>query len=501
MGDQSQQSVFQSDDELRDDLRLMDHELEDKVLAAVLDEPNLWVQIRGLVSPDDFSQPDRAVIAEEMEHLVANMVRPNTEMLIRSLSDRGRLRKAGGRDNVLAIKSQRRGMGRTTWIDVPAWARRLGDYSIRRAIVNSLHQIEVMAYDMKVNVEDFTVELGKIMSASRREYASDYKPVSDLSQVKPLMEKWFRGEKGDAITTGYRSLDYLLGGIERKRMLVIGGRPGMMKSVLMQSIMMHVAKNVGPAACVSLEMARREWQVRALAMESGENALRAKQGRYKDDPEGQEQWREAMRRVERMDNLYIDDSPAQTAAEIELKAAMLALKAGSNIALLGLDYLELLKDAQNSKNQAVAVSSAFRRMKGLAKTLNCVTLVVSQLNRGVEKSDTKVPNSSHLMYGGEPAADYIVLNYYPWKYHQRGGLIIPQFMRDGVTVNHRHVAFVKDGMPYRNVFFLIVDKARDGMTGKVALEIKPESFQLIDHGGIMVRTEESYKEFEYDWGS
>jgi replicative DNA helicase len=113
--------------------------------------------------------------------------------------------------------------------------------------------------------------------------------------------------------------------------------------------------------------------------------------------------------------LFIDDSPALSILQLRAKARR--MKQQYDIKLFVIDYLQLLhstaRRAQDNRQQEIAdISSG---VKSLAKELAVPVIVLSQLNRELEREKNRKPRLSDLRESGaiEQDADVVGLLYKP----------------------------------------------------------------------------------------
>jgi replicative DNA helicase len=115
--------------------------------------------------------------------------------------------------------------------------------------------------------------------------------------------------------------------------------------------------------------------------------------------------------------LLIDDSSGLSILQLRAKARRMAQQHPDGIKLFVVDYLQLLhstaRRAQENRQQEIAdISSG---IKSLAKELNVPVIVLSQLNRELEKDKNRKPRLSDLRESGaiEQDADLVGLLYKP----------------------------------------------------------------------------------------
>jgi replicative DNA helicase len=109
--------------------------------------------------------------------------------------------------------------------------------------------------------------------------------------------------------------------------------------------------------------------------------------------------------------IFVDDTPALSPAELRARARR--LKREQNLALIIVDYLQLMTVPGNKENRVNEISEISRSLKALAKELDIPVIALSQLNRGLEQRPDKRPQMSDLRESGaiEQDADLIAFIY------------------------------------------------------------------------------------------
>ena len=132
------------------------------------------------------------------------------------------------------------------------------------------------------------------------------------------------------------------------------------------------------------------------------------------------------------------------------------------------DYLQLMRGAENKGNREQEISQISRSLKALAKELNVPVMALSQLSRAVENrpAQSKRPILSDLRESGaiEQDADLVLFIYRPEYYK------MDEF---------------EDGSSTHRVAEVIIAKHRNGPTGEVKLKFIDTfaRFEDIDHSG------------------
>jgi replicative DNA helicase len=116
--------------------------------------------------------------------------------------------------------------------------------------------------------------------------------------------------------------------------------------------------------------------------------------------------------------LVIDDSPTLTPATIKAKIMERQALYGEKPDIIFVDYLQLMAPSQAQNSREREVASMSRDLKLLARELNVPVVVMSQLNRDLEKRPNKRPIMADIRESGavEQDADLIVALYQPFLY-------------------------------------------------------------------------------------
>ena len=156
--------------------------------------------------------------------------------------------------------------------------------------------------------------------------------------------------------------------------------------------------------------------------------------------------------------IFIDDVASPTVMQIRAMARR--LHSEHKIALLIVDYLQLIKGNDRAENRVQEVSEISRSLKALAKELNIPVLAVSQLSRAVEMRTDARPKLSDLRESGsiEQDADVVMFIY-----------------REDKTKKNPDPST-------QNIAEIMIEKHRNGPTGIAQLYFHPEeaSFRPIE---------------------
>jgi replicative DNA helicase len=291
--------------------------------------------------------------------------------------------------------------------NVGEYARIVHDRAQRRRLLRVGQEIAALAAeddDVRKLVDRAEGKLYTIDPSRERqpEQAKDIlvRLMDDISEAVP----------SQSIPTGFASVDELMGGMHPSNLVIIGARPGIGKTSFALAVAANAA-TLGRVLFFSLEMSRDEL-VERLACSRASVKLRHVREHSLESEELVRLTR-AAGEIEKLD-LKVDDEPGQTL--LSLRAACRRERSKSEIALVVIDYLQLLTIGYRTESRFTEVSAMSRELKGLARTMGCPILALSQLNRESEShwSDGK-PRLSHLRESGsiEQDADAVLLLSWP----------------------------------------------------------------------------------------
>jgi replicative DNA helicase len=214
------------------------------------------------------------------------------------------------------------------------------------------------------------------------------------------------------VGSGFVDFDKMTSGMHGGEMIVIAARPSMGKTSLAMNIVEHVVlEEKLPVGVFSLEMTAESLVLRMLCSRARVNMRNIRDGFL-----AERDFPKLTGAAGKMANapLYIDDTAGLSILQLRAKARRMHQQYG--IKMVVIDYLQLLNCGNSrveSRQQEVAQIS--NGVKSLAKELNVPVIVLSQLNRELEKDKSRKPRLSDLRESGaiEQDADLIALLYKP----------------------------------------------------------------------------------------
>lgn len=269
------------------------------------------------------------------------------------------------------------------------------------------------------------------------------------------------------ISTGFASIDNVLGGLEAGAMYVLGARPGQGKTAIALQSAVAIAKTGLHVGFISLEMHAQQLGRRALALEANVPQFVLRRGSW--GVADASRMVVAQRELRRI-SLMIEDEGSLTIGAIAARARAMKRKRGLDV--LFIDHVHIVGADKNASKMGPtwAVEQVSGGIKSLAKSLEIPIVALAQLNRSVESREDKRPTMSDLRQSGalEQDSEAVMLLYRPEYYLAKSGPEPHGFKNDGL-----YRAALADWENKRDQVRgkaeLIMAKVRDGEPGVVPL--------------------------------
>ena len=281
-------------------------------------------------------------------------------------------------------------------------------------------------------------ELARSSAAALNRIAADALVERDISVGAALMEREDLIDRGRTIvSTGLPMLNGRLGGgFEGTQLIVMAGRPGHGKSSLASNMVVGSAQQGTQAHMAIREMKRTENIERMLSQLSGVDGLRIKANDM-----GAEERAKVAAAANRLNELPITiDDQNKDMAGIMAEFHRQALRGTK---LFVLDYLQICKPRDTSESRERQIAEMTLELKDFASDTDSAVVVLSQINREVEKRQGKggssIPILSDLRESGaiEQDANVVIFVHLPYKIQpdkpHDEGLIIVAKQRAGPT--------------------------------------------------------------------
>ncbi len=245
-------------------------------------------------------------------------------------------------------------------------------------------------------------ELMKLEGSGQKKYGYTFVETGHLAL--DAIERNFENNGLTGMTTGLKELDEATGGFHDSDLIVIGARPAMGKTALMLNFANASGKPVG---IFSTEQPAEQIGVRLCSL-NGKISLEAiRAGQF--DEDDFVRLKDAITTIKEMTGEVYDKSSITIS---DLMAQARRMKFDYNIGAIYVDYIQRIKSGEKV-SRVDEMRLVAEGLKEIAKELNIPVIVLSQLNREVEKRPNKRPGMADLKESGaiEQEADMVITLY------------------------------------------------------------------------------------------
>jgi len=412
------------------------------VLGSIMLDDNLYIQAAGTLEADDFSLEKHRRIFKRMGDLHDRGEKIDRITVANELIRFNELEACDGLSYLVSLDD---GLPQIPNLD--AYIRIVKDKAIlRRIIFASQHLMnrclmgEEEPEEILAGAEETLLKLGEQRVRTG---------LLDAQQILSTYEGGINAfldpsKRIKGISTGFLKLDEFTGGLHAGDLFILAARPSMGKTAMALNIAQHVALKLKQTVAIfSLEMSKESLLTRMLC-----SAARVDSQKFRLGYLNQEERRKLNHALHELIEapLYIDDTPGLHLMDMHAKLRRLQQERG-RLALVVVDYLQLMTGRGRFENRNQEVSALSRGMKLMAKELGLPMLVLSQLSRAVEtRQGDHRPQLSDLRESGSIEQD-----------------------ADLVAFIFREEIYNRDREDLRGLAELILAKQRNGPVGTVNL--------------------------------
>jgi replicative DNA helicase len=349
------------------------------VLGSILLDDSSYLDVAGVLSPDDFCLDKHRKIFRRMSELHDRSEKIDRVTIANELLKFNELESV---DGVTYLVSLDDGLPRIPNLD--SYVKIIRDKATLRRIIAASQQMmnrALLAEEepdvILAGAEESLVKLGEARMTQGlkspgeiiAEYAGGINAFLDPS----------RRIKG--ISTGFTKLDEMTGGLHKGELIILAARPSMGKTAIALNIASHVATKLNEKVAVfSLEMSGESLLTRMLCASAYVDSQRFRAG-YLNQDERRKLAQASQKLVEAP--LYIDDTAGVNL--MDMHAKLRRMQGGDQkLGLVIVDYLQLMSARGRTENRNQEVSGISRGLKLMAKELDVPMMVLSQLSRAPE---------------------------------------------------------------------------------------------------------------------
>lgn len=399
-------------------LKILPHsiEIEEAVLGGLMIDKKGLDQVIDILNPEIFYDKKHQEIFRVIQKLFNSSKSVDILTILDKLRKNKKINFCGG-ENYLINLTQKV----ISSAHIEYHSRILQQKFILRKIIEISSNIIKKSYSEEMDVFDLLDEAeSKFFEITQNFLKKNYQTSKSLvkqalKRIKKINISGFNG-----ISSGFKKIDKITYGWQKSDLIIFAGRPGMGKTAFVLSMARNiVVKQKIPVAFFSLEISSIQLITRLISSETKIPSEKLRKAALK-----KEEWNTIKKKIKKLENspLFIDDTPALSL--FDLKAKSRRLVSQNNVALIIIDYLQLMTVGignQNYKpgNREQEISIISRNLKCIAKELDIPIIALSQLSRAVEiRGGNKRPFLSDLRESGaiEQDADIVSFIYRPEYY-------------------------------------------------------------------------------------
>ena len=249
-------------------------------------------------------------------------------------------------------------------------------------------------------IQDKIKELNKIAEINEKEKTF----LEQVADISTEIEKNSLEKPDYSLYTGITDLDKITCGLHKQELTIIGARPGVGKTTLALQIAEHIAEKGIETAIISLEMSDSQIIQKMLSKRTKVNSYKMRMGTLEE--QDLEKIGLASASISQLPIHLI--TKARTIQHIENIARKLKNK--SNLGLMVIDYIQLIKNKGKFNSREQEVADITRTLKLLSLELNIPIIGLCQLNRNATRQE---PTLADLRESGaiEQDADNVIFLY------------------------------------------------------------------------------------------
>ena len=388
-----------------------DRMAEQAVLGAIIIQNSILLQILDILNTDDFFSPANQHIFAAMQEMAAQEPPvPIDELtLLSQLESKQQLEQTGGVDYLNEL-SQKTPVAE----NAEFYAHIVREKGQLRDIILTAHEVAKRGQEENAeNISEFIAEAtDRLQSIDARTRLKSYSHLKEVLAINfEELEKVSESpENVTGVPTGFSELDDLTRGLQKGDLIIIAARPSMGKTALAINMALYASGHAQiPVLFFSLEMPKEHIAMRLICSEAKVNNRKLLVGNLEQDD-----WDKLMEGTTHMMEapLLIDDRSAISPNYIR-KVIRQAKKEFPALGLVVVDYVQLMQSNLRNPSREQEMSEISRSLKAIAKEFSLPMVVLSQLNRGVERRTEKRPMMSDLRESGalEQDADVIFFIY------------------------------------------------------------------------------------------
>lgn len=430
--------------------------------------PSALHEISDLISAEMFYAKKHATIYQSMLDLSSKSEPIDVLSVASKLKEKKQINEVGGNSYLNEMMSNV-----PSTVNIRHYADLVYKKHILRSLIDASENIATQAYaesdqaveDILDSAEKSIFRVSSNMNVKNGFVSIKQGLIDTVEQIEYLRE---HKDEVRGVPTGFPDIDNLLAGLQNSDLIILAARPSIGKTTFALDIARNVALSGRAVGIFSLEMSAQQLVQRMLSAESRVDAWAIRTG-HGLSTANFSTLQDAASRLQKAP-IYIDDQAGNSI--VKMRAVARRLKSEHGLALIVIDYLQLIHASKNYDNMVNQITEISHALKQLARELDVPVLALSQLSRAIETRGGK-PRLSDLRDSGTIEQD-----------------------ADVVMFLHREDRY-KDQAEKDNIVEVLIEKHRNGAIGKADLlfDAKTTTLLTIDKAHMPASKAKSLDDF------
>ena len=391
-----------------------DSDTEDCILGAVITNPSEYDSVSKYITNNQIFYQDKARL---LWYKITEMKRANLRIdmltVCSSLNDK-ETKKGLTSYYITKCTSQAPAKGMGEYYANQIYEK----YLLRKVIVNS----ENIKNKAKENTKDVYDSISEAHSLFGE--LLDIRPskIQDIEDVISDTLTSIKNKSTKLIKTGYDNIDKYSGGLTRGEITIIGGRPGHGKTTVMVNMLSKVLEQGHKAMFFSRELPNSELLKKIICLESEQLSY----SMVRKNIFTEQSIKIVNNTIEKIRDKYSKDKFLMFDNVRDFSAASSEIKRFKPDVIFD-DYIQLITCDGYNNERRLQIEKLVNNYKWLAKENDSVVVLASQLNRFIERNNTRgkpyEPQLSDLAESGaiEQVAENVFFSYYDYKVQGEAG--------------------------------------------------------------------------------
>ena len=294
-----------------------------------------------------------------------------------------------------------------TTANAEEYARIIWEKYIQRETAKSANRLYNLSFDNGEDIQRILDEHTRLVEELKEIQPSRAKTIEDIVEEAKINIK----EGGNIIPFGMEVLDYPAGGMTRKEITVLGGRPGHGKTTLMINVLKSLIEQGLKVMLFNREMSNTEMIKKMCVLEDSQ--LLYANVRRNDFSDGSDALMEMQLKniKEKYANLIMYDhirSLSDTMSEIAKHKPDVIID----------DYIQLIQADGANEGRRFEIEKIMQEYKWICKSENASAFLLSQLNREMDRRINPEPRMSDYSESGviEQTAETAMFVFYGYNF-------------------------------------------------------------------------------------